>query len=89
MRSDRISVGTPANLTVDFLGFLQSFQTNSWIALRSGHDQFLPVPFQFIIHESSYHPTLYSVHTDKTMKSSIINFKLDPPLGEENAGWKM
>jgi len=28
--------------------------------LKSGHDRFLPNPFQFIIHISPFHSTLYS-----------------------------
>jgi hypothetical protein len=48
-----------------FHGFSQSFQANAnvvglpWL----GHYRFLPNPFQFIIYQSSYCPTLYSLDT--------------------------
>jgi hypothetical protein len=29
--------------------------------LEIGHDHFLPHPFQFIVHQSPYHPTQYSL----------------------------
>jgi hypothetical protein len=53
--SVRISTGTKT-----LRCFLLSLQANSEISLRVGHDHFLPNPFQFIIHQSCQHLTLYS-----------------------------
>jgi hypothetical protein len=33
-----------------------------------GHDRFLPNPFQFIVHQSSNHSTLYSADTESAVK---------------------
>ena len=35
----------------DFLGFSLSLQANIAVVLQTGHDQFLPRPFQFIMHQ--------------------------------------
>jgi hypothetical protein len=43
-------------MTEDFHGFSQSLQVIIWRVHR-----FLPNPFEFIIHQSSYHSTLYNL----------------------------
>jgi hypothetical protein len=45
-----------------FHGFPQSFFTNAGMAL--GQDNFLRNPFQFIVNQSSCHPTLYTCSFD-------------------------
>jgi hypothetical protein len=54
-----VSVGTAAILTAVFRGFPQSFQANARILPRLGYYPFLPNPFKFIIHLSTYWPPLY------------------------------
>jgi hypothetical protein len=48
-----------------FRGFPQSFRANTGRIHRSGHHCSLPNPFQFIVHLSSHHPTLYTLDTEK------------------------
>jgi hypothetical protein len=50
-------------LFVIFLGPVASFRDNA-----SSHGRVLPNPFQFIIHLSSYHSTLYNIDTDDAAK---------------------
>lgn len=50
-------------------GFIQSLQENAGMLQRLSNNRFLPSPSQFIIHLSSYHPTLYS----STLKASLKN----------------
>jgi hypothetical protein len=45
-------------------GFPQSLQANAGLLPRTGHDHLLPNPFQFNIHESSYHLTQCSLDTE-------------------------
>jgi hypothetical protein len=45
-------------LTEDFGDFPQSIEANVEI-VKSDHGRFLPHPFEFIIHQSSYKSTLY------------------------------
>jgi hypothetical protein len=47
-------------LTEVFRGFPQSLQANVGI-LKLGHYRFLPNPFQFTIHLSPFHSTLYNL----------------------------
>jgi hypothetical protein len=56
-------------------GFLQSLQTNAGIVPRLGHNRFLPNPFQFIIHDSSYYPPLYSLDTERVVNTKKITTK--------------
>jgi hypothetical protein len=62
--SVRISVGTPAIFTKDFHNAPWTLQANTAIVSRSGHDPFLLNSFKFIIHQSSYHPTLFNRNID-------------------------
>jgi hypothetical protein len=55
-----ISAGVPVMLTGS-RSFPQSLYENTKIEPRLGHDFFLPSSFQFITHQSSYNPTLYTV----------------------------
>jgi hypothetical protein len=57
----QVSARRPANLTEGFRGFRQSPGEGRVSTLKIGHDRFLPNPFQFIIHLSSFHSTLYSL----------------------------
>jgi hypothetical protein len=41
--------------------FPQSLQ--KYAVIVSGHDRFLPSPFQFTIYQSSYHSTLYTIYS--------------------------
>jgi hypothetical protein len=50
--SFRETAGTPALLTSSL--FLQA---NDAIVLQLDHGGFLAIPFKFIIHQSSYHPS--------------------------------
>jgi hypothetical protein len=59
----QISAGALAILTEVFRSSLQSFQVNAVTVLQLHHDCFLPNPSQFIIHQSLYNLTLYSVTT--------------------------
>jgi hypothetical protein len=59
---------TPAILIDVHHGFLQSFKTNVGIVLQLGHVYVLPNPFQFIIHQSSYHAIIYGLDTDSVVK---------------------
>jgi hypothetical protein len=56
----RRSVGKPAIMTEVLRGFPQSLQANAGIATPLDHDRLLPTPFQFIIHLSPCHSTLYT-----------------------------
>jgi hypothetical protein len=53
--------------------FFQSIQANVCIlaTLKSGHNCFLPNPFQFIIHLSSFHLTLYSMRYFKVSTNKL------------------
>jgi hypothetical protein len=53
--------GSPAILTYIFCVFPQSLQANVCVVLKLGYDWFLPHPFQFIIHWSSYHSALWNL----------------------------
>jgi hypothetical protein len=50
--------------------FSLSLQTNSEIVSRLGPDRFLTSPFQFILHHSAYHSTLYSLDTERNVRRS-------------------
>jgi len=50
----------PAILTDFFRGFHKSLQNMPAYYLKLGHRRYLPNSFQFIIHISSFHCTLYS-----------------------------
>jgi quinol-cytochrome oxidoreductase complex cytochrome b subunit len=45
----------------EFSWFYSFLQTHAWLVSQLGQSRFLPDPFQFIIHWSSYHSTLYSL----------------------------
>jgi hypothetical protein len=64
---NNISARRPAILTEVFHIFSQSVQTNSETVayLKLGHEHFLPVRFQFTIHLSLFHWTLYRVSEDR------------------------
>lgn len=47
-----------------FRGFTYSLQENSGAVLHLGHDRFILSPFEFAIHLSSYHTTLYNLYTE-------------------------
>jgi hypothetical protein len=51
-----------------FCCFPQSIQATTGMVPRLGHDRFLPNPFRIIIHQSSYHLTLYSLATNSVVK---------------------
>jgi hypothetical protein len=51
-----------------FRGLPQSLQSNSRIVPGLGPDRFLLNPFQFIVHQSFYHPTLCSLDTGSVAK---------------------
>jgi hypothetical protein len=55
----------PTILTEVLRGFLRSFQANAGIVPRLRHNSFLPNSFQFIIRQSPYHSTSYSLDSDK------------------------
>jgi hypothetical protein len=57
----RIPIGTQDSLINVSRGFSQLLQANGGIEPRLGHEFFLPNPYQFTIHQSSYHPTLCSL----------------------------
>jgi hypothetical protein len=66
---DWISTGTQAILSEVFCGFPQSLRVKANIIPRLDHDRFLTNPFQcIIIHKSSYHPTIYSLDTERVIK---------------------
>jgi hypothetical protein len=56
-------------LTRAFCSFPQCLQANAKIPWLL-YDHFLPNPFQFIIHQLSYYPALYSFDIDHTVKPS-------------------
>jgi hypothetical protein len=56
-----------------FRGLPQSLQANARTLSRLGHDQFLPNPFRFIIHLSSYHSVLYNVASDSVVNKEITH----------------
>jgi hypothetical protein len=55
------NLGRRAGYSEIFRGFPLSFRANAGIVPKFGHDRIVPNPFQFIIYQSSYHSTLYSV----------------------------
>jgi hypothetical protein len=55
-----MSAGTLAILAEDFPGVSHFFQSNAQIVPQLACYRFLPNPFKFIIHLSSYYSTLYS-----------------------------
>jgi hypothetical protein len=55
-------------LTEDYHAFPQSPRASVGIVPRSGFDRFLPDPFQFIIHQSSYLPTLHTLDSEGAAK---------------------
>jgi hypothetical protein len=55
-----------------------SLQAKARIVLQLGHDHSLPNPFQFIIHQSSCHSTLYNLENHK------INDKLKNVLFQQS-----
>jgi hypothetical protein len=55
-----------------FRGYHQLLHENTGIVSRLGYDRFLPNPFPFIIYQSSYHSTIYSIDTYQRRK---INHK--------------
>jgi hypothetical protein len=73
--SVRISVGALTTRNQVFGGFPQPFQENSGILPRLDHNSFLPNPYQFTIHQASYHCTLYSIDIKSVVK--LIAKKLD------------
>jgi hypothetical protein len=46
--------------------FPQSIQANGGVALKVGHDGFLPLSFQFVSYKSSYHLALHNLGSWKT-----------------------
>jgi hypothetical protein len=50
-------------------GFPQSLQARAGIIFRFGHDQFLPNPFQSVIHQSSYNLTSYNLNAENFGKT--------------------
>jgi hypothetical protein len=50
-------------------------QTNSGIVPQLDHDCIIPDPFQFVIHLSSYHLTVYSLAADSVVKQSSLKVK--------------
>jgi hypothetical protein len=68
MCSVRISIETWAILTDFFVLFFVSHQANAGMVSRSGHDHFLPNPFQFLIDQSFYHATLSSLASKNFIK---------------------
>jgi hypothetical protein len=59
-----------------FHGFTRSLQANSRIAHQPDHDSFFPDPFQFFIHQSSYHSVLCSLATGSPQnKTAYQEFK--------------
>jgi hypothetical protein len=66
----RISSRTPASLTEVLRGFLQPLQENSGIISCFYHNHYLPDSFLFIIHLSSYHPTLHNLDAETIVKHS-------------------
>jgi hypothetical protein len=85
----RISDGTRAILTEEFHSFSQSLQVNVGIALRFGHDCFLPNSFP--TYQSSFHPTIQDTVTCRPIAREPLgkqarnkyatNNKVDPFLG--------
>jgi hypothetical protein len=55
-------------LTESFHGFPQSLKADPGTVLRAGHDSLLRNPFQFLIHQSPYSSTLYSLGTDSDVR---------------------
>jgi hypothetical protein len=52
----------------DFYGFTHSRHANARIGHRIDHDRVLSNPFQSRIHQSPYHPTVYSLDAVDVMK---------------------
>jgi hypothetical protein len=52
----------------DYPSFSRLPQTSTGTVPSLHHDRFLPYPFQFIIHLSSSHLTLYDLDTDKVIE---------------------
>jgi hypothetical protein len=57
----RISPGSSAIPSEDFHGVSQPLQENARVELHLDRGQFVSNNSRFIIHQSSYHPTLYNV----------------------------
>jgi hypothetical protein len=57
--SVRISAETGDLFTEEFRDFSQPPQENTGIITRAGYESFFPIPFQQIVHQSSYNSTLY------------------------------
>lgn len=56
-----------------YFSFLSSIQPNSEIVPRLDYNRFLPNPFPFIVHQSSYHSTLYGPAIDSVVKTPSPN----------------
>jgi hypothetical protein len=46
---------------------------NYYYYLKLSHDRFIPNPFQFIIHVTSFNPTLYSLTEKLALNKLQIN----------------
>jgi hypothetical protein len=57
-------LGSNLGRDTGYHGISQSLQPNAGIVPQLGKDSFLSNPFKFIIHLSSYRPTLYSILID-------------------------
>lgn len=53
-----------ANLTEVFCGSSQSCQAYDGMESSLGHDDLLPIPFQFITHQPTYHQCYMAWNTD-------------------------
>jgi hypothetical protein len=70
--SIRISAETLSVLK-DFCGFLQTFQANFGIVSRLGQNLIFENLLQFVIHQSAYHSTLYTLDSDSGVKLPIAS----------------
>jgi hypothetical protein len=77
--SVRNSSGAQVLRTGDFRGFPQPFYENVEIVPLLGHDQFPPNPYQFIIHQSSYHSSVVAIATGYGLDDRGAGFRV--PVG--------
>jgi hypothetical protein len=73
--SIQISAGKSSNMIQLSHGLSESLHRNIRIVSPLGHGRFLPDPFQFIIHMSSYHRMVWFLATESVVKQ--IRIKTD------------